>query len=1536
MAARVNIRFVVILCTAVGVVFVGMAGAAYFIVKKSAEDHYSAGVAFEQAGDYARAQESFSKAVNKEGTNVLYLERWIATIEKLVPPTQTQYTDMYWKNYMPGLRGLAVAKRTDAQAWDRYLEVLYRQQQALGGSGRSGWTSLLNEVTTALEFFLNSPQADDPDADWHTLRRYRALANLNMMIASGEPDPDFRNQTITDFEAALRVNPKDDASAVGLYEWLMAESERARSTLVDPQVYLDQARSVLDDFLAHSPQHPRVRLARLFYDIQMDARPIRQLRTQSDIRRAQSALAETYAPRLRELVEDVLESGNPRELGVEVVSTLQRIERATATRSDIPLTRRVFEAALEAHKDNPGLVGQLNFFEGVFLSETGSSERAIEAFTRVVDAPAIPVSIDGIILSILRGQAVLRRVESAIDLAARASDEAKPAARERVAQLRTAVGQYFPQGSPALLLLDSRINYLNGNLVEAQRLAVKYQADTGGNDPEGYYVLSGIYMDRNQPGLAMDQLKRYVELRPNAPLAWATLSTLQERLGDRSSAMESIERAASLAPDDQAIQGLYNAMLIESGQRAATDPVERTLVRVTQFMDTTRGAVPRIDEAIALLEQTIAREPSDARLYNALGTLLGMQRRYEEAIRVVDQGLANHPESRMLSSLRSQLAMLSTPDEAENRIRAQFDGVRAEMNLYRLFMMRGEPERAQAALEAARLLDPEDPDVIQVLFTRAVDAKDFESAQALADKASAKNIDNAGGRIFRAILLHARGRSAEALSMIDSVIAEGLTSVPVLYRRGQILRGLGRVEEAVRAYEEALRIQPDSIPNVREVISALSEMGRTRRALEIARQSQRFAGADELFVQQWLALEGEVGDATLAMLRREVIRQTSPNDRRNNLALADLYVKVGQWSNARQLIDELRAKEDMLELVLLDARWHAQQGNTSRAIGVFEQYLAAKQREGELAVRDVMTYSSFLQARGQTNRAIAVLRGNLQMDPPEQMPMRRNLAVMLLTSGRSDEAIAVIDDLIESGQDRDGSLRLGRIEALIRGGQLDKAQAAFEALDSKLAAHESAGILRADLALRRGDRRAARQALNNTLASHPTSARAYTKRAELIWSDVQDTERYGAAERAELLRDANEDLAEAIKHDPSVWEAHRLLGVMALRNERFDNAAEAFERAISINPGLSPLRELLVRTMVEAGRTNEAMGVIDRAARANPADMNLRVDMARLMAEMERPNEATRLFEEALAQRRSADTASQLVEHLINQNNSQARAKARQVLADPNLNVAGTWQLQLLAARLSNDEGNRQRAIMQARQSFELVRQDPTALIRWFNVLPSLFKDHALRMEIALQLNAERSVERIGEVMLASLMLADPSTEQQGLRELNRLATDRDLVVAERAGQLLGDTLYARDDYQGAAAAWRQVIRINPNASQSLNNLAFVLATEMGQCQEASDLARRAIEVGGVAPTIARSTLVVALIACEKPDEARQVAEEMATMAKGTPEEALAAIRMGQVEKASGRPEQARAKFNEAKGFIESWSPRADRYVEILEKAQRE
>lgn len=1526
MAARVNVRFVAILCTIVGVVFVGMAGAAYFIVKKSAADHYQTAQELEQAGNFEEARQAYSKAVNKEPTNVVYLQSWIESLERLTPETQTSYSDVYWKSYVPGLRSLAMAQRTNVDAWDRFLGTQYEQRNVFGSGGRSGWQSLLSETNYALDQFLISPEGDDDQADWHRLRRYRALSNLNMRLAHGDPDEESKDKTILDFEAVLRVDPDDAEAAVGLYEWLMAEADDARGSRADPQVYLDQAREALDSFLAQNPNHPRVMIARLYYDLQVAARPLRELRTQEERVRANLALASEYKPQVEAIVDRVLSQSPPELLNIEVVQLVHRLERLTSPgTNEIPLTDRTLEAVRQAAEGDPGTLAQINFFEGVFASESNEHERAIEAFERVMDSPEVPISLDGIILNLLEGQAVLRRAQSAVDIATAAEGDAVAPARERVAAFREEVDKQWPQGTPSVLLLDARIAYLEGELAKAQGLAVSYQREAGGNDPQTHFLLSRIYMERNQVGQAVDELEKFVELSPNVPQAWAMLSDLQDRIGNTSGARESIERARQLAPDDERIQRRYENIRIRTGQMQSDDPIQQTLIKIDRWLDTTGGVSPRYGDAERELSQLMDRS-DDARLYNAMATLQAMQRKLDEAAATVEAGLARHPDNTLLQQLDTRIKVMGGDiDELD------LSPVRREMLLFRMAMRDGRREDANRHLDAAVRIAPDDSEVLQTRILRAMEAEDWTEAERLIARATELNADQAGGRLLRANLLQARGRSAEALALVNAVISDGLTSVPVLYRRAQILRSLGRNEDAVSDYLEILRRQPDSVTNVRDVIVALAEMGRTRQALDIARRSQRIAGSDPTFLNQWLSLEAQVGDSTAAMLRREGIRTAEPDNRQNNLALASVYVRLSEWPKAREIIDELRAEEDDVALVMLDARWHAEQGQMRNAVAVFDQYMAARDRAGELDARDVLSYANFLQRQGQAGLAIEKLRAALDQDTDQTQPIRRRLALLLLSAGRADEAVAVIDELIASGQDTDGMLKLARVEAYLRGNQLDQAEQALNGLERSLANSEAAGILRADLALARGDRPAAREAIRNTLASHPTSARAYVRQAQLRFDEVRTDESLGTAERTQLLREAGEDLDEAIRQDASNWEAHRLQALIAMENGRYNVASRAVSKALELNPGLGRLRNQLVRRLVQEGDTPRAMSVIDAAIQSNPADVDLRVNMARLMADLGRATESIRLFEQALEQRRNPEIAAQFVEFLLNQDTAQARTKARQVLSDPFL-PKDVWQLRLMSASLAMQEGNRPRAISEAIQSFAMVREDMSRVIRWFNALPPLIKDHATRMEIALQLAPERTPQRVGEIMMASLMLQDPSTEQQGLSELTRLAGDRNPVVATRSGQLLGDAYYEREDYEKAAQAWRGVVDLEPNASQSLNNLAYVLASELGQCEQAIELAQRAKAIGGVAPAIVQSTLVVAYLECDRLDRAQQAVDELSEVARGTAEESLAAIRQGQVDLALGRTDQARVRAVEAEELLESWGGRAEAYRSILEE----
>ncbi|MEO1008738.1 MAG: tetratricopeptide repeat protein [Planctomycetota bacterium] len=1536
MAARVNVRFVAIVCGVIAVIFVGMAAAAYFVVQKSAQDHYTAGETAYAAGDFVEAERAFSKAVNKDRFNIVYLERWIESLQRLTPDTETRYTDVFFQEYMPALRQLAVAKRTDADAWASYLETQYQRllfYRAVAGG--SSWRFLLDETDVALRNFATTPEADDPTADWNRLRRYRGLANLNMVVTGGEADSDFRDQALADLAAALLVDPDDTEALLGRVQWIVSQArdaDRRRGREADR--LFEQAQQELDAYLAAHPGDARAILEDLRLEMEMRARPIREIRDPQQQREANQLLAAEYAPRIEQVVARLLENADPGELSGNEAQLLWRLETVAFRRNETPLTNRLLAAARASAADDATELAELNFVEGLLARESGDHDRAIRLFQQVAETPPLPISLDGIFVSQRKTQAAIVSAQSAVQLAQQAEgDAARQAARQRVTELREALDAKFGEGLPQLDFLDARIAFLDGRTAEALRLAIGFQRATGSTDPELSRLLSLIYLEQNQPGLALEQLEAFIDERPNSYRAWLSLAQLHEQMNSDADALQAAEEAFRLAPDAEIVTQTRERLQAKMGIRAFDDPIDNAVARVEQLMNPRGGGVPKFDRAIAVIRQTAEQAGADPRLYMLLIYVNAVADRLDAAIAAADEGLSRFPGDESLLRRKRALEASRTVDGRVAFIREneQLGELSKHLNIYRIYLNEGLVAEADAELDKAYALEPQSPQVVERMFNRAVREGDMQAAERFVREAVEQDLDQAGGRIFQARLLSARGEPARALDLLRTVASDGITSAGIQREIARLLAVTGQVEEAVAAYEDALRIDPTDAAVARTAVATIRELGRPVRALEIARRAIDNAGAQEELVHVWLVLEAEVGDSTRAMLRREDMRSLDAGDRRNNLALARLYVQLGEWAKGRALIDELAAGEDSLEVATVAAAWHAEQGRMGDAVAVFDGYLQRRRDAGTLAQQDAMTYAAFLSSRGQRDRAIAVLREYSSLDD-EARTMERNLAQLLLVSGRGDEAIDVIDGLIAGGADEDGVFRRARIEALITSDRLDEARDAIGQLSDEDRRSEVIGLLSARIARRQGDLPGARRGLDEVIARHPSSALAYTRRAELIWARVLTDEQLTEAEKTQFRRDAEEDLAEAVRLNPALADAYRLRAAIAMDQRRYEEAGDAVAEAVRLNPRLAPLRTQLVGTMVENARVAEAMGLINRSIEDRPGDVDSIVGFARLMAEMERPNEATTLFEAALAKRRNPQIAAQFVEHLSNQGSATARRKAREVLNDPLLNVEGSWVLPLLAARLSIDEGASDRAVAEARQSFNLVRNDPSLVVAWFNALASAVRDHPTRLELARQVGVAQTPNRIGEVWLCSLMLADESTEVQGLDELRQLAGSSDDVLAQQAGGMLGSSLYNRARYSEAEAAWRTVIERNPEDGQTLNNLAYLLATEMDDCEEAIALAERARATGRMPPQIVGSTLATAYIACDRLDEAESIIGELLIGARGTPEEVLAIVRRGQWELASGRADAARRSAEQAATLLERYGGRAESYRQPLEE----
>ncbi len=131
--------------------------------------------------------------------------------------------------------------------------------------------------------------------------------------------------------------------------------------------------------------------------------------------------------------------------------------------------------------------------------------------------------------------------------------------------------------------------------------------------------------------------------------------------------------------------------------------------------------------------------------------------------------------------------------------------------------------------------------------------------------------DDADSRYARAIAHHRRGDLAQAIPLIDSVIKEEPNNPFAIELKGQILFENGRVQEAVKAYAEAVRMRPNDAVLLAPAAHAFVESGDPKRIDQAVDMLQRATLEEARNPSAWrqlgiaLGKQGKIGDASVAL-----------------------------------------------------------------------------------------------------------------------------------------------------------------------------------------------------------------------------------------------------------------------------------------------------------------------------------------------------------------------------------------------------------------------------------------------------------------------------------------------------------------------------------------------------------------------------------------------------------------------------------------------------------------------------------------------
>ena len=458
----------------------------------------------------------------------------------------------------------------------------------------------------------------------------------------------------------------------------------------------------------------------------------------------------------------------------------------------------------------------------------------------------------------------------------------------------------------------------------------------------------------------------------------------------------------------------------------------------------------------------------------------------------------------------------------------------------------------------------------------------FTEAAALYRRILAVDSRNAHALHLLGVIALQERRYGAAAGLIGKAIALKKT-VPVYYSNyGNALRALGRPEEALAAYEAALRIKPDDaeIHASRGVV--LKALGRFEEAIAAYDAALRIKPDDaETHSNRGNALQ-ELGRFEEALAAYDTALRIKPE-------LAALHYNRGNALQALGRLEESLVSYDAALRIKPDyAQAHSNRGVVLKALGRFEEavtaYDAALRINPDLAEAH-SNRGNALEGLGRFEEAVAAYDTALRINPDvTEAHFNRGNALVVL--GRVEEALAAYEavlrikpDLAEAHSNRGNALKeLGRFE-------------------EALAAYDTALRIRPDYAQARSNRGVTLKALGHfeeALAAYDAALRIKPDDAQAHYNRGNALEELGRFEEALASYDA------ALRIKPDYAEAQSNRGNALQDLGRFEEALAAYEAALRIDPDYAEAQSNRGFALQALGRLEEALAAYDTALRIDP------------------------------------------------------------------------------------------------------------------------------------------------------------------------------------------------------------------------------------------------------------------------------------------------------------------------------------------------
>ena len=1509
MASKVNTKFVAILVGALVLLAGGVGAAAYLVLFKSAADLAKQGDALMAANKPIEAEKAYGKAVNKDATNLDYLRKWQTALSKLSPETQTLF-DAKYPQYPLVRKKIADLLRTDVQAHRDYLDV-YLQTMENAGYSRQFAESLAQGATDALAQF-----GDAKEGESEVLRRYRGLANLRILTESKNLKDSEVDAIKADFEAALKADPADVDSLIGLHNWYIFRADNALNNQRpdDAIVEAEKGRNLIREFRAKDPNEPRTKLLTLSWMLADAKRQAGALNKPEDRKKIADQLRIDAAKGLDESAA-LLNALDPAMITPVMISQFAFLEMQLDESGKLPRSRAVLERALKAQPGEAALM--------ISKSEADSLAREYEAaiatLQQVRDLPNPTLSVSGRLLWYRKQDALFRQaalslkaLESATDPDPAKEKQLKAEWLEKAKAKRTELAKVEPESSARMLFVDGKLKLAQEDFAGAQQLLLSYLTLVNEADPDALIAAANASFRLNQPGKAKELLARSLQLSGSNVQALIMLAEVELRLKNNESARDLYKTAASLLPDNAQIRARRAAIEQELGQGEIENPVMRVVAEAKK-----RSDLGDEKGAIQVLEEGAEKYKYDAQITQVLVQKRTNANDVDGAKAIIRRALEVNTNEDQKKNLRSALTILESGDATEANLTA-IDLAPNLSDVDRMVMKLGilsnggekYKDRAQAIAVELEQKHASEPIVIETLFLRALREKRIDAAQQLAEKAIATNVDKYEGATFKARVLASQGRRAEAIA----TLAQASQRFNFNVEAWRVLSALqvedGKLIDAATSMQKALALRPDDPTSIMQYSATLQAAGKPDDALRLMQEKAKLLPDARLIRDEWLRLEGSYGNKEQALKERERDLLLDPNNRTYKIQAAALSTDLRRWDDARKRIDNVRKSEDDLDAALIDATWSADQSDLVSAEKTLRDY-AAKVKAGEdgnnKAGEAMMALARFMVARGRSDRAVLVLEETRPLQDPKRLQVDRMLAELYLEMAETDKAIEMLRNIANASKDApDDTVRLRLAEALIQSRRFDEAEKELQLLTKEGQDGPVAMLLRSDAAMGKGDPKLAMEILDRAVTAFSNNAGVFLKRAQ------------ASIETKRNVADTLADLDQVLRLDPRLWQAHQLRAVIFQSQGKKNDVVNEIRAILQIDPSQDEILGLGLRMLVADDRDDEAVALAEDVAKRRGAPGVLYANIGDLFDTIGRGNRALAFYRTAFNNDARTSHVVRYVNALLAQkppNATEAESTLRKVLE----RIAKDPELLLARAGVRRVLNQLPDARKDVAASFKLLPQDQVGVMQaWFQTALRLLGDKELATTLDTMTKDVSNPDWIA-FFRARIQADDPApaTRNAGIAATKRVADTTKLPgLATLASREYSGRLYIAKDYEKAAVAMKAIIEKDPKDADTLNNLAYLLGKDLNRPEEGIPFGEQAVALKPKSPEVLDTMGLLYMLTGKLP-EAQKVLDRAIAIPSSPSTQVTILLHLSELQFKLEKRDEAKATLGKARSLFQ-------------------